>query len=219
MHLVITRLKRYGFSLTQIKALLEGKNAPQQQLQALWNQYEKLGEEIALRNALRTEMRQYIADYERTGLLMTHNQTDSIQEATIEALPVFYLRKTISMDEMNQMYSRLFEEAGRRGIVPSGPVGAMYHDESQFDHDHADTSVFFVCDPAQANQTIPGGKIVKCLHRGPYSTLGESYAALVNYIQAHSLDITAAPFELYLRGPIHNVPMEAWETEICFPVK
>lgn len=215
--LIINRLKMYGFSLAKIRDILEQSGNHSCQLQALKDQFEKLNEEIACKNAIRLDMKQYIADFERTGKLM-NTSNSSIQVVAVPELTVYSVRKTISMDEMGRMYSLLFETAGKEGITPAGPTGAAYLSK-EFNRDECDTAVFFLCDPENASAVLPETKAVKLTHKGGYSTLGESYAAIVRYIQDHGLEIAGPPYELYLKNQMQNIPVSEWETEIYFPVK
>lgn len=208
--LVIRRLKRYGFSLAEIKAILE--NRKEDNIALLERRCSQIQEDLQTQASILRELELYSHQYERTGSLMP-NLMNQIQIKTLESIPVYMVRDVISMDEFDRLYGRLFTS----GVQPAGPVGAIYFDE-QFDRNQADTGVFMMCDPQQANTSIPAGQYVSLMHHGPYGQLPETYAALTTYIQDRALHITGAPFELYLNNP-QEVPEDQLLTEVCFPVQ
>jgi len=54
-------------------------------------------------------------------------------------------------------------------------------------------------------------------HLGAYANLGETYAAIVKWIEDNGYRIINIPYEKYLNSP-HEVPEEELVTEIYFPV-
>lgn len=53
-------------------------------------------------------------------------------------------------------------------------------------------------------------------HHGPFSTIGQSYAALEEFMRIHGYVSAGAPVEYYLTGP--DVAPEKQEAEIVWPV-
>jgi len=61
--------------------------------------------------------------------------------------------------------------------------------------------------------TIPAGRYLKTLHRGPYSGVGEAYKRLAAHAQNEGLKLAPYGVELYLNDP-HTVSKDALETEV-----
>jgi len=66
--------------------------------------------------------------------------------------------------------------------------------------------------------TIPGGKMVRAVHRGPYETCEPTYLALFSWIESHNLQIDGPLREVYQNDP-GEVKPEDILTEILVPVQ
>jgi effector-binding domain-containing protein len=53
---------------------------------------------------------------------------------------------------------------------------------------------------------------------GPYSKLGEAYAAVMKWIDENEYKNVGAPFNIYLNGPETAKSPNQFVTEVCFPV-
>ena len=61
--------------------------------------------------------------------------------------------------------------------------------------------------------SIPAGRYLKTLHRGPYSKVSEAYDRLQAYARGNNLKLGPYCLELYLNDP-QTVPKEQLETEV-----
>jgi effector-binding domain-containing protein len=66
--------------------------------------------------------------------------------------------------------------------------------------------------------TIPGGKMARTFHRGPYEACEPTYLALFTWICEHNLQISGPIRELYHNDP-NEVKPEEILTEILAPVE
>jgi effector-binding domain-containing protein len=66
--------------------------------------------------------------------------------------------------------------------------------------------------------TLPGGKMVRTVHRGPYETCEPTYLALFAWIENHRLEIAGPIREIYPNDPREVKPEEIL-TEILVPVR
>jgi len=66
--------------------------------------------------------------------------------------------------------------------------------------------------------TLPGGKMVRTFHKGPYETCEYTYLALFSWIEKHHLQITGPIREIYPNDPREVKPEEIL-TEIMVPVQ
>ncbi len=66
--------------------------------------------------------------------------------------------------------------------------------------------------------TLPGGKMVRTVHNGPYETCEPTYLALFSWIEKHQLKIAGPIREIYPNDP-REVKPEDILTEILVPVR
>lgn len=66
--------------------------------------------------------------------------------------------------------------------------------------------------------TLPGGKMVRTMHHGPYETCEPTYLALFSWIGEHNLKIAGPIREIYPNDPREVKPEEIL-TEILVPVR
>ncbi len=65
---------------------------------------------------------------------------------------------------------------------------------------------------------LPGGKLVKAIHKGAYEESHNTYEEIMKYIKDNKLQIAGNSYEVYLNDP-SKVHVEDLETHIFFPVK
>lgn len=216
--LLITRLKRYGFQLAEIKEFLT-KQDPGALLLKFQEQKKKLQLQMTEASFIMGELEAHLLDFERTGDIMTYqNQYIIATEQTAE-IPVLSCRQKMSMEEFGKYYGILYEKVAKEQIALDGKVMAIYHDES-FDPDWNDTELALgVQNTAQATRMLAGGLCAVTMHYGSYSSLSDAYGALVKWIGENGYQIASAPYEIYLKTQFDQLPPEKWETKIFFPIQ
>lgn len=65
---------------------------------------------------------------------------------------------------------------------------------------------------------LPGGKMAKIVHKGPYEDVGPAYEKLFMWIEENGKKITGFTREIYLNDP-REVPPEEILTEIYAPIE
>ncbi|GIV37253.1 MAG: hypothetical protein KatS3mg032_1632 [Cyclobacteriaceae bacterium] len=66
---------------------------------------------------------------------------------------------------------------------------------------------------------LPGGLAVKAIHKGDYHTLSATHDQVNKYIAFKNLEITAAPWEVYVTDPGMEPDTSKWITEVYYPVR
>lgn len=119
-------------------------------------------------------------------------------------------------------FGELYEFASIAELEPEGPPMARYHTMTP---DVVDVEV---CLPVPAGtvgtgritaETLPAETVATTVHRGPYDTEGETYAALDHWIEAHDYVAHGPARERYLIGPDADVPPTEYRTEIEMPIE
>jgi effector-binding domain-containing protein len=115
-------------------------------------------------------------------------------------------------DLCNQLFST---ENQNGGVKITGPVMTIYYDSDYRDKD-ADMECAVpiagkvaVNDPAMEIRTIPGGKVLSLIYKGPYSGLHEAWSRINAYAEEKQYRVTAPGRELY-----YNSPAEVQEEEL-----
>lgn len=214
----IQRLKRYGFSLEEIQELL-ALSDDKKLLSALRLQKEELKarqQEVAI---ILNELQTHISVFERTGDVMTYQKNYEIAVKDSPAMNVLTKRAMMGVDEFGKHYGTLFERVPKERVTPTGLNGARYHDQ-EFNHESSDVEVFIgIKEKDKADLVMEPALCAMTVHHGSYSTLSESYGAIVTWIIENGYEIAGAPFELYIKTQFASLSPEEWETEVYFPVR
>ena len=71
--------------------------------------------------------------------------------------------------------------------------------------------------PVRMGETY-GGRVVRAVHVGPYTTLEETYAIMEAFMVAHKLKANGRSWDVFVSDPA-NTPEEELKTEVYYPVK
>lgn len=139
--------------------------------------------------------------------------------------PVLYVRMKTSVDRLTEAFDKNFALLERYlheiGEQPaSAPYAAYYNHDMQ----SLDTEMGF-----PVAKVLPGRGEIKSgmlpafeqavcgIHKGPYSSLDESYGQIYQYIADNQLKQTGAHYDFYINDPDHT-PEEELITRIIIPV-
>lgn len=215
--ITIQRYKRFGFSLDEIKTMLDKQFSQHQDVLDV-----KLGQLIMQRQQLDDtirDLRVLIGQIKRSD---TMNQTTfenyAIDVIEQKPIPIFGLRREMGVNDFGMVFSELFEQLHKKGVKDFNMTGARYFDQ-EFNHNKADIEVYMEVKEADANDRIEGGSFVHTVHKGAYSSLNEAYAAIVKWMETNNYEQVGAPYELYTKCGINHYPIDEWETDIYFPAK
>lgn len=216
--LLIQRLKRYGFSLDEVQAILRGEDendfhdALLRQRDRLRWQQQELGMTIH-------DLTLYLQQLERTSDCMEMTNQYQIEPRETERRTVLSCRQRMSVDDFGRYYGELFERSAREHFTPTGVTGAMYHDK-EFDRSSSDIELFIGVREEQGAATVMEPQLCAAtVHKGSYSSLPEAYAALVKWIEENGYVWDGAPYEIYAKAIWSGCAVEDWETEVYFPIR
>jgi len=127
------------------------------------------------------------------------------------------------------MILELFGFLGEKGICPAGGPVYLWHEgtpEAAFAADAAGTADVEVVVPVAGRfppageiscYILPGGRMARVFHRGPYQECTSTYERLFAWIADHGLSVTGPMREIYHNDPREVKPEEIL-TEILAPV-
>lgn len=213
----IQKYKRYGFSLDEIQHLLwmdPQKRRPYfiQKEKELIHQKEEL--EFVIQ-----DLKVIISKYERTNMKdNTILKTHHVDLVEFPKTYIYAVRDRMGVGDFGRYFSKVFEDLKAKNITDMFLTGSRYFDD-HFDPTDNDTEVFVEVKKEAANQTLEKGLCAHMLHKGSYSSLSESYAAIVKWMEENGYEAMGAPFELYTKCGFNGYPLAEWETDIYFPVQ
>ena len=142
-----------------------------------------------------------------------------------QAVDTAVVRETVPIAELPGFFSRAFGATMRvltaQGVHPIGPPFGEYHGMPGAVVDVE--AGFPVQRPIQASGevspgSLPAGMIVEALHVGSYTSIGQAYAEIEQFIAGHDLIPGAIMWESYLSDPSVDRDSSQWRTLVQWPV-
>ena len=216
--LLIARLKRYGFSLEDIRLFLSCTDQ-----EALFSMLLQRRETLDLQreelDQITDELSSHLKNFERTGNIMGYQKDYEIKTTETPDRAVLSRRQMMGVKDFGDHYSALYERMARERLTPDGLRGAVYHDD-QFDHECSDIELILgIQEKERADSILKGRLCAMTIHKGPYASLSDAYGALVAWIAQNGYEWDGAPYEIYTRTQFEGLEPKDWETELYFPVK
>jgi effector-binding domain-containing protein len=125
---------------------------------------------------------------------------------------------------MPALCSQIFsEENQRNGLKITGPFMTLYYDSEYRERDATMECVapitgrIVLSDPEMEVRTLPGGKCLSLIHKGPYTKLHEAWARIGAYAEEREFVFSGIHREVYLTDP-DVVPEEELLTELQIPI-
>jgi DNA-binding transcriptional MerR regulator/DNA gyrase inhibitor GyrI len=201
--LVIKRLKDMGFSLQEIKEIVQECSDDTQvaafvekKLQAVEDtlrQYMEMKQNLSL--FLQRDKEEQIG-HEHT------NPSPAVETENIPGMLTAGIRFKGKYPEVGYKFGTLFKAFGR---YARGKPFTLYYD-GEYKEEGGDIEA---CIQVKKNidiegidcRELKGGKAVTLIHRGPYEELHHSYGKIYEYCREYNLKILLPTREQYLKGP------------------
>jgi effector-binding domain-containing protein len=132
----------------------------------------------------------------------------SVTLATIDPRPTAVITQTTSWEQFPSLWPELLDEvyafvrtcpdfAPTAGPAPRWQNVMLYLDQRPAVEVGVLAQAPFTPAGRVIASTLPGGKVVRAVHRGDHSRLGDSHAAARAYIQEHGLEPAGPIWEIY----------------------
>jgi effector-binding domain-containing protein len=155
--------------------------------------------------------------------------TVAISEENVAPISYIGLSHTMSPNDplavstqMSKMYGEMMGALKKSKVQSSGYPFCFY---PKF----TDKEMDMVCSlpvPADAKlparykvQQTPGGRAIKAVHKGRYETLESTHNQVNTYIAFKNLQVSGAPWEVYVTDPEIEKDTALWITEVYYPVQ
>jgi len=155
---------------------------------------------------------------------------DEIIVVDVKTQVVLGMRKHGKYELIPQMIHKVYEFAEGRGIHIQGPPIFVCHEKTTeevmkaYKTGNADVEIVWpitgrIEDTEEIKcYELPGGKMAKIVHKGPYEDCGPTYEKLFAWIEANGKKLAGPTREAYLNDP-HQVSPEEILTDIYAPIE
>lgn len=215
---VVSALKSMDFTLAEIAEVLSDAADESDLTDILSVKKAKIATEIE-RLYVVSSMIDSILLKETEAAKMT-TQSEDVQIVTVADVNILTSRWQGKYAETGEAFEKLYQCVGDN--TNGSPFNLYYDDE------YKEIASIESCVPV-AHQVdsddfdykcLSGGKFASMLHVGPYETLGDSYAKLIDYLKDNGKKATVPSREIYHKGPgqlLEGDP-EKYVTEIQVPL-
>ncbi len=218
----ITALKDMGFSLAAIREMLPCFDDPE----ALARHYQIRRTELTVA-AEETAYRMRLLD---TAIERLRKGETMQYDVTMKTIPQRYaacVRMTIPRyEDEGMIWGILMEETAHLNLIPDDPClcSVTFHDgewkESDVDIEAQKTVKGSYPDTSHVRfKTLPPLTVASATYQGPYTQIGEVYAAVYGWIEANGYAPDGPMTNIYHVSPHETQNPEDFVTEVCCPIR
>jgi effector-binding domain-containing protein len=149
--------------------------------------------------------------------------TSPVRVVTVDPRPTAVITQTTTWDEFPRLWSRLLDGVyevvrGNQDLAGEADTETwqnvmLYKDDRPTVEVGVLATRSFNPEGCVVASHLPGGTTAVAIHRGDYSLLGDTHAAVLEYVKAQGLDLAGPRWEIY--GHWRADPAEL-ETEIYY---
>jgi DNA-binding transcriptional MerR regulator len=196
--LVVRNLKEMGFSLDEIRDILEECRDDREIIARVEKKLREVEQSIGQFRSMKENLSLFLQSSE--GHRMKYSEGIELED--IPDMLVCGLRFKGKYSEVGQRIGMLFRKCGRQ--ARDRPFSLYY--DGEFKEEDADIEVCVEVKKKVAAEGIDcrklkGGKAVAAIHRGPYETIGKSYQKLFEHCAQKHLAPLFPTREQYLKSP------------------
>lgn len=153
-----------------------------------------------------------------------------ITEVELPAQKVIGIQRTGRYSEIVKLISAVYGYVMQKGVQPTGPPIYLCHETSTEEakkvaaEGNATLEVALpVSNDIEGSDEfrlyeIPGGRMAKIIHKGPYNEIGPTYEKLFAWVHQNQKKIVGPLREIYISDPT-TTPPEDILTEIYAPIE
>ena len=198
---VIMRLHQMEFSIEDIAAVLGECTDEADILDYLERQKTVLQQRIQEDRDIVRSLKEIISR-EKSARQILETGNFAVAEKTVEPQLIAGIRMKGRYSDCGAGFARLGKAIGR---YISGKALCLYYD-GEYREDDADFEPAFpirkeVAADGITVRTLPGGRCLTLIHRGPYDQLGRSYAKILQHADERKLKPILPTREIYVKGP------------------
>ena len=222
--LFINRLKDYGFSLDEIKFILNSKESQDEQLyNALGRKKKEIGRRLLAYEKILEQLDEDISTLRQGKSIMSYLDSIDIQLTEVPAMYLLSVRKMVPEcnfpQEYQNCFGQLFRKTAFSQLTMSAPPMVLFHSD-EFSPFGLDTEFAIpVKEYAKGTRDFHPGLCLKTVLHGSYSGLSSVYTKQREYAETNGYKSSNALYEVYVTDPSQVENEDELITEIYYPVK
>jgi len=197
---VISILKRYDFSLAEIKKILDECREEENVLSFLEKKLNEVQHKIRHFAKVSRDIKLSI-QFEREHLMKDETSFE-VEEIIVDTLLIAGHRMTGRYQDYGDGIKFVAKQCGRH---INGKAMCLFYDD-EYKEEDADFEPFFPVRKGTSTEKVSvrelqGGRCVSLIHKGPYEMLNESYRKIFAYIKEKGYKTIKPSREVYIKGP------------------
>lgn len=198
---VVKELRALEFSLTDIQTILDAATDDEEIFDVLNKQKGVLEKKISNYSSIVSTLTLIITS-EREAQMALNEQSYEVEEKLVGDMLIAGIRFKGKYCDCGKYFGQLGRKMGR---YAAGKPFNLYYDP-EYKEDDADIESCFPVREAKEVEgidvrTLPGGKCVSLIHKGPYEQLGRSYEKILAYTKEKGITLKIPSREIYIKGP------------------
>ena len=198
---LIRELRDMELPLSEIQTILDEGTTNEEILEALENQQQRLTGKIKQYTQIIAAIG-VVTAAEKEAIRAMQQSSFDVEEKTVNEQLVAGIRYKGKYGDCGKYFGQL----GRKmGWLMCGKPFNLYYDECYVEED---ADIESCCPIRKAKKvegievrTLPGGKCISLIHKGPYDQLGRSYEKITAYAKEKGIETDQPIREIYIKGP------------------
>ena len=149
-----------------------------------------------------------------------------IQPGIADEQPTAVAEATLPVDHigpwLTKTYGAVAGVLAHQSVQPVGPPFSRFHrfDAGRFavEAGFPVASVIDASGDVRAS-SLPGGRVARTMHVGPYDEMEPAYEALASWVRAEGGELVGDAWEIYYSDPQVEPDPKSWRTEIVQPYR
>lgn len=222
--LFINRLKSYGFSLDEIKAILQSEETQDNNLyHAFTHKKKELEEQVLNYRQILAQLEDDISAIEQGKSIMSYMEDIDVQLVDVPEMYLLSIRKMVQAEDYPMEYSscfgKLFKRIALDKLTMAGAPMVLFHSE-EYSAAGLDTEFAIpVQEYATGTRDFCPGLCLKTVVRGAYTQLSSVYVKQREWAEKEGYQCSNALFEAYVTDPSQVTNETENITEVYYPVK
>ncbi|MDD3903126.1 MAG: MerR family transcriptional regulator [Sphaerochaeta sp.] len=222
--LCINRLKSYGFSLEEIKAILENKDLQDENLYlSLARKEKELERRVRESEKTLAQLHEDLADLKQGKSIMSYLEAIEVQLVEVPKMYLLSLRKMVQDGEFPEAYGscfgKLFRKIADDKLTMLAPPMVLFH-SAEFSSLGLDTEFAIpIQEYVTGTRDFHPRLCLKTVHQGSYAGLSSVYTKQRAWAEKEGYESSDALYEVYVTDPSQVSNERELITEVYYPVK
>ncbi|MBN2803366.1 MAG: MerR family transcriptional regulator [Deltaproteobacteria bacterium] len=216
---VIVQLRKFDFTLAEISQILDTVSSDGELMAELKAKQKAIIEKMERYKDISRSIDTILAQEEEIN--MSHINQFEIEEKQVDTILIAGYPMKGKYSDIGKGFGVLGKKMGR--FINGKAIGLYYDGEYK-----ESNASFEACFPVRKGTStkeisvreLPGGTVLSLVHKGPYTTLSNSYKRLLDHISQKGIESQLPTREIYSKGPdmIFKGNPNNYLTEIQIPI-